>query len=894
MKTRKLLALVLAIAMIATIFVVPSAAVAPGAACEILGLLEGDGEGVTAEYLAKGTTRAQGLLITLRAKGLEAEAKAFTGTGTFTDAADVNADFWGPILAYAYANPNLGWVGDGDGTFRPADVMTGAELAKVMLALLGYTQGVDFEWADIATFAASKGVTVAEGNATNDDLAASLVEAIALETKTGSKLVDAMIADGVVTEENALAAEVKAPVEEVPFTVEVTGVQTIKVTFAEAQDTATIVVTLKKDVIGQSITPSWDTAKKVVTLTKTTKLTKGDYTVTANGVSVNFTIAADETATELVAQASTVYKKAGAQDIQVHVLNQYGEKMDFGVATNLVYGSSLAGSTLARKADNKSLELTLPATLPAAGTTATIFAYYAPKNFTINTTVTVIEDQKLSAIVFKGPIVQGDTSKKTYTRLTEGTAGNYLAFEALDQYGNKLNLADTTKYVEGTDYSLVYSGATLSVADGKLNFTTISKGTFTIRAIVMASGAVSEMYTETVYALPALASFDITVPESIYASEAADFVIAGVDQYGKTIAVDPTAWTVTPLSTTVSIATPSDRTNASNKISIKFTGKGAADVYFTTGALTIAKAITVQATKAVTSIYSIPLTTEALLNGKVLDLNFDNAVLYDQYGLKITKPSDRNWKLIRLEEGNPTGSTATTVEITGTNDITARKAGTDQLRLVLYKGATYVADETSNITYDFAITVVDASAVVAYELKIADEMYGGVSPNHSVAITLVGKTANGTTVTLSSTGTAALPNIVAQYTVSGANAVIDSANSKLVVATATSADTTPVTVRAWNNAGVVVAEKTVALKKAAPVVTTVTMSYTEPSVAVAAKDQYGVTIATPAGNFYSSDTTKLTVDAAGLVTTVGTGPKTAIIRFVSNDGVWAREVSVTK
>jgi hypothetical protein len=131
MKTRKLLALVLAIAMIATIFVVPSAAVAPGAACEILGLLEGDGEGVTAEYLAKGTTRAQGLLITLRARGLEDEAKAFTGTGTFTDAADVNADFWGPILAYAYANPDLGWVGDGDGTFRPADVMSGAELAKL-------------------------------------------------------------------------------------------------------------------------------------------------------------------------------------------------------------------------------------------------------------------------------------------------------------------------------------------------------------------------------------------------------------------------------------------------------------------------------------------------------------------------------------------------------------------------------------------------------------------------------------------------------------------------------------------------------------------------------------------------------------------------------------------
>ncbi|HQM96558.1 MAG TPA: hypothetical protein PK705_06100, partial [Clostridia bacterium] len=167
---------------------------------------------------------------------------------------------------------------------------------------------------------------------------------------------------------------------------------------------------------------------------------------------------------------------------------------------------------------------------------------------------------------------------------------------------------------------------------------------------------------------------------------------------------------------------------------------------------------------------------------------------------------------------------------------------------------------------------------------------------HDLTITLVGKTANGTTVTLSSTGDLALPTIVSKYTVTGANAVIATATSKLgLSATPADADSTAV-VKAWNNAGVVVAEKTVALKKARPVVTTVTMSYTAPSdtVAVAAKDQYGVAITAPAGNFYSSDTTKLTVNAAGLVTTVGTGPKTAIIRFVSNDGLWAKEVSVTQ
>ncbi|OQB51314.1 MAG: Xaa-Pro dipeptidyl-peptidase [Firmicutes bacterium ADurb.Bin146] len=888
MKTRKLLALVLAIAMIATIFVVPSAAVAPGAACEILGLLEGDGEGVTAEYLAKGTTRAQGLLITLRARGLEAEAKAFTGTDTFTDAAEVNAEFWGPILAYAYANPELGWVGDGDGTFRPADVMSGAELAKVMLALLGYTQGVDFEWADIATFAASKGVTVVEGNATNDDLAASLVEALALETTEGTKLVDVMIADGVVTEEDALAAEVKAePVDEAAFAVEVAGVKTIKATFAEAQDTATAVVSLKKGVVGQAVTVTWDTAKKVATLAKTTNLTKGDYTVTINGEAVDFTVEADETATELVVGASTVYAKAGAQDIKIHLLNQYGEKMTF-TSAQIVGGSSLG--TLAFTTDSA----TLTVAAGDKGKTATIFAYYSPKNFTVNATITVVEDQKLASIVFVGPIAQGDASK-ALTRLTAGTAGNTLAFKALDQYGNTLNL---TNYVQNTDYSLVVSGATVGVTDGKLTLAGLTAGTFSVRAIVMATGSVSEMYTETVYAVPALASFDVTVPDALYANAAADFAIAGVDQYGKAFAVDSSILTITPLSTTVTIGA---KVNASNKVTLTFAAKGTADLYFTTGALTVTKAINVQAEKTVASIVSIPVTTQALLVGKSITLDTSKVVLNDQYGNKIADPG-WSWELRRLAETNvygvvSTGTDATALTLSGMA-ITAQKAGAEQLRLTLYTGGAYGSTATSykEFTYDFALSAVAASAVVTYELNVADTMYAGaVSAAHDLAITLVGKTANGTTVTLSSTADSALPTIVAQYTVTGANVAIATATSKLTTVAGVTADTTAV-VKAWNNAGVVVAEKTVALKKAAPVVTTVTMAYTASSstVAVTAKDQYGVAITAPAGNFYSSDTTKLTVDAAGLVTRVPATATTAIIRFVSNDGLWAREVSVTK
>jgi len=894
MKTRKLLALVLAIAMIATIFVVPSAAVAPGAACEILGLLKGEGEGVTAEYLAKGTTRAQGLLITLRARGLEDEALAFTGTDTFTDAGDVPA-FWAPILAYAYANPALGWVGDGDGTFRPADIMTGAELAKVMLALLGYEQGEDFEWDDIATFAESKGVTVPEGDATNDDLAASLVEALATETKEGGTLIDAMIETGVVTEEAALEAEVKEtePVVTTAFAVEVTGAKKVKAVFAEAQDKDTAIISLKKGAVGQAVIVEWDKDKKVATLTKSTAFTKGDYTLTINGEAVDFTIAADETATELVVGATSVYDKDGNQDIKLHLLNQYGEQMTF-TGAQMVGGASKGVFTL----DGNTAQLDVSDPNIKAGMAITLFAYYSPKNFSVNATITVLEDQKLASIVFNGPIEMGDDSKKL-TRLTAGTAGNKLPFKALDQYGNTINLVGK----DPATYSLVLSGAdnpvVADIENGKLKLNNLKAGTFTARAIVMASGSVSEMYSETVYAAPKLASFDVTVPEALYQNEAADFAVAGVDQYGKAINVDDAGWNIFAMA-----AVGVTKVYATNKVNLKFDGKGTFDLHFTKNGVsgTVIKTVTVQAEKKVASIFSIPVSTQALLDGIAIDLDITKVKLHDQYGKEIAAyVAEWNWDLRRnVADGDPyglaTGTDEKVFKIVGMN-IEAQKPGVEQLRLTYYHGADY-ATRDQEIIYDFPLSVVAASAVVAYEFDMADFMYAGYdaipTPNpHDIGIKLIGKTANGTTVTMTASGETKLPDIIPQFTVTGTNVEVDRANSKLKLIDKVGADTTT-TIKAWNNKGEVVAEKTVALKKAAPAKATVTMAYDKGTLkaSVTAKDQYGVDIAAPAGKYYSSDAAIFTVDAdSGQVTEVKAG--TALVRFVSTDGVWAREISVT-
>jgi hypothetical protein len=166
-------------------------------------------------------------------------------------------------------------------------------------------------------------------------------------------------------------------------------------------------------------------------------------------------------------------------------------------------------------------------------------------------------------------------------------------------------------------------------------------------------------------------------------------------------------------------------------------------------------------------------------------------------------------------------------------------------------------------------------------------------------MTLIGKTANGTTVTLVNSGTTALPSAtIAQYTTTNNKVQIDTTASKLRVLTAQggTADGTA-TIKAWNYAGEVVAEKVVSLRRAAPAVTTLTMKYDKDAdkVKLEAKDQYGIAIAAPAGSFFSSDTTKLTVNVTtGDVTRTATTAQTATIRFVSSDGVWAREVSVTQ
>jgi hypothetical protein len=211
---RKLMAVIVSVAIMASLLVAPAFAeqtMTDVEVCELLDVLRGTGSGLTAEYLASKPQRYQAARLFLRLQGLEDDALAFPGTANFSDveampdwqfAAENKA-----VLAYLYANPELGFVGYTDGTFRPFNEISAMEYYKVLLTALGYEQNVDYVYGDdLLDFAASLGLSevadVEEFSIMH--LATATVEALKAVVKDGEEtLLEKLVADGVIDEDVA-------------------------------------------------------------------------------------------------------------------------------------------------------------------------------------------------------------------------------------------------------------------------------------------------------------------------------------------------------------------------------------------------------------------------------------------------------------------------------------------------------------------------------------------------------------------------------------------------------------------------------------------------------------------------------------------------------------------
>ncbi len=250
---KKLMALVVTVAMLATFFAVPALAqdMDDPEILESTGMLKGTGSGVTPEYLESKPMRYQTAILFLRLQGLEEDAKAFPGTVNFTDAATaVNAGGMNlsaenqAVLAYLYANPELGYAGYPDGTFKPFKESTVKEYYKVLLVALGYKQDVDYTWDEVIEFADGKGLSSVAGveDFTIDHLATATVEALKAEVKAGGTLTAKLVEEGAIDAEKAyLAGLYDAPVIDLAVTdVSASNLKEIVVAFNDKLDKDTV------------------------------------------------------------------------------------------------------------------------------------------------------------------------------------------------------------------------------------------------------------------------------------------------------------------------------------------------------------------------------------------------------------------------------------------------------------------------------------------------------------------------------------------------------------------------------------------------------------------------------------------------------------------------------
>ncbi len=233
MKRKRLTALMTAI-IIFTIAVLPATTYADtiskeAKACADLGILIGKDvlTGVTSEYLEETPTRIQALIIFLRIQGLDDEALTYDWDINFKDANDYSWVVGRNYLGYAKENPDLGWIGNPDGNFYPANTIDSKAFYKVMLESLGYSQDIDFDYSETLDFAESVGILSSAKNMdkvknfTIDHVAKAIYSTLNAKPKDEKKsLITLMTEKGIIDEKKAAKAGFKIdviPIEVLAF-----------------------------------------------------------------------------------------------------------------------------------------------------------------------------------------------------------------------------------------------------------------------------------------------------------------------------------------------------------------------------------------------------------------------------------------------------------------------------------------------------------------------------------------------------------------------------------------------------------------------------------------------------------------------------------------------------
>ncbi|SHI53026.1 Ig-like domain-containing protein [Lutispora thermophila] len=335
---KKVLALVLAFALVFTSIPVAFADTevsAEAKALATIGMLQGDGNGVTVEYTAKDLNKLTAAIMILKLKGLYEDAVKYEGTNNFVDADKVAWAEGKNILAYVKDNP-IGFGGNEKGEFGPYDTLSEQMYYKVLLENLGYKQTTadvagDFAWEEVLTFAESIGLTPAKADKfTIDGLAKATVSALKAKTKDGKVWAQVLVEAGKIDKDLAIAAGILEEAKAVEVAVK--SVKAIGNTVVEVEFEAEVEKAAAENLANYSIeglevkSALLDGTKKV--LLETSAQTSGKtYTLVIGESKFNFGGKAK------IAGAPELKKVTGTDTERVEL--EFDKVLDFETATNV-------------------------------------------------------------------------------------------------------------------------------------------------------------------------------------------------------------------------------------------------------------------------------------------------------------------------------------------------------------------------------------------------------------------------------------------------------------------------------------------------------------------------------------------------------------------------------
>jgi len=881
---------------------------------------------------------------------LVTEAPSNASAATYTD---VPASHWAAGFIGAVTEAGL-MNGVGLNKFDPNGKVTVEQVAATLVRALGLEEasgnltGTYSAWAQGFIVAAQQaGLPIAGPNYKANALRSVLVEnAYAIVTYSNltvtnavaidDKNIEVTFSDGETVKfelETPLVANVATTVtvkyQDIEFEVSVTlgalaisgATQTdareITVNFNRAlteAETKDLTYTAKLGTVDYTFTAKWAEDKRSVALTAN-YLQAGEYDVTIKGFdAVKVTVAA-AVATEIVIDTPAV-QKAGNQDLQVKVLNQFKKAMPNLVPNITAFNASqgIALSVVNGKLDLSDLPAGSTATPNANQKTkvddnVVITASYAQAGLNTSKTFKVVAGS--AATVIKLGTIQ---PLKDKTRISINESGLVLPIELTDQYGNAVKLGQkATTTIPATDNVFVYDGLVFTLSDvgvissyavdanGVFTFSTGSKAvnSLVINIVNPATGAAANT-TLRVDGKAVVKTIQLDAPkvEVLAANEEATVPFIATDSYDAPVAAkDITLGTVGDTSGKLVITSAGVPFAAgypkmvNGELKVKFDGKGTAYIYaYVNGVQAGSTQWTVLEAATPVRLTGVTGVPAQIVNGVDVDFNKDNVTYVDSY--------NRTKKLGALLASEVVSSnTAVVTVVSDANGVAKLDAvGVGSAVITVTKASGFPTANNENVT-TFNVTVVAPTAVTSYTMENIGTLYGkntndfDTNNSHVKTVKLQG-TLNGQPV--------AINQNLFNFVTSEDKSIVDTDGGKKIVGK--KAGTT--VIRAIGPDGSIVATQTVTVSEELPKAAKVEFdqaSYTvyttapnnvlnftintDTSPRVTVTDQYGVKIA--AGGFLTSSNSAIaTVDpATRIVTGVTVGYVT--LTYTADSGVTA-------